>query len=308
LLSTDLERPSGDRLDPVTAMMELLLINTFFNSATRFQGSTIAQNNNRLTADLTNLAKFAKPEKKTIRWTSEVRRFIPKKKMVTQKIMKTWENREEKKKRMSHPLLKGYIRPASLERPVKSPEKSGINGSKESHEIHDSLYEINPALKDKTATKNTNAYIQTSQVNAVGTRESTTPKVNQLHLTPQKKYKREESIRNDEDHPQKFESSIMRDIDFNIPGTGESSINYKNKIPLDDMNDVFQTPHKNEIKLLDKDLEFSPIKETVDFDIEKTPNLQEDSWNAKPRPGKVKTITLNNNISSIKASDAVPTK
>jgi hypothetical protein len=187
-------------------MMELLLMNTYFNSATRFQGSTIAQNNNRLTADLTNLAKFAKPEKKTIRWTSEVRRFIPKKKMVTQKIMKTWENREEKKKRMSHPLLKGYIRPVSLERPVKSPEKSGINGSKDSHEIHDSSHEINPALKDKTATKNTNAYIQTSQVNAIGTRGSTTPKVNQLHLTPQKKYKREESIRNDEDYPQKIES------------------------------------------------------------------------------------------------------
>lgn len=308
MLSTNFETPSGDRLDPVTAMMELLMINTYFNSATRFQGSTIAQNNIRLTADLTNLAKFAKPEKKTIRWTSEVRRLIPKKKMVTQKIMKTWEKREEKKKIMSHPLLKGYVRPASPQRPAKSPEKPGINGSKDPHEIHDSLYEINPALKDKTATKNTNAYIQTSQVNADVTRGSTTPKVNQLHLTPQKKSKREDSMRKDEDHSQKFESSIMRDIDSNTPGTGEASINHKNKIPSDDMNDVFHTPQRNEIRLLDKVLDISTIKETVDFDIEKTPNLQEDSWNAGPRPGKVKTVTVKNNISPIKASDAAPMK
>jgi hypothetical protein len=100
----------------------------------------------------------------------------------------------------------------------------------------------------------------------------------------------------------------MRDIDLNTPGTGEASINHKKKIPFDDTNEVFRTPHKNEIKLLNKDLEFSPIKETIDFDIEKTPNLQEDSWNAKPSPGKVKTISVNNNISPIKASDAVPTK
>jgi hypothetical protein len=308
LLSTNFETPSGDRLDPVTAMMELLMINTYFNSATRFQGSTIAQNNNRLTADLTNLAKFAKPEKKTIRWTSEVRRFIPKKKMVTQKIMKTWEKREEKKKMMSHPLLKGYVRPASPERPAKSPEKSGIDGSIDPHEIQYSLNEINPALKDKTATKNTNAYIQTSQVNADGTRGSTTPKVNQLHLTPQKKSQRQASIRNDEDQSQKFESSIMRDIDPNTPVTGEASINHKNKIPLDDMNDVFHTPKRNEIRLLNKDLEFSTIKETLDFDIEKTPNQQEDSWSAKPRPGKVKSVNVNNNILPIKASDAQPMK
>lgn len=237
-LTTNFETPSGDRLDPATANQELLLVNTYFNSATRFQGSTIAQNNNRLTADLTNFGKFAKSDKKTIRWTQEVRRFIPKKKLVTQKIIKTWEKRDDKVRSMSKPLLKGYVRPPSPERaktqdvaPRSTAAIGGekIDGSKGGNLIQDSLCEINPNIKEKRAAINTNAYIQPSQVNAHVTERNITPKVNKLNLTPKKNSANEISMRKDDEISHKQEISIIRDVDIHTPVSGDGNINPKKK-------------------------------------------------------------------------------
>lgn len=49
------------------------------------------------------------------------------------------------------------------------------------------------------------------------------------------------------------------------------------------------------------------MNKTIDLDLEKTPNLMEDSWNNKKRDpqNKIKAVAVNNNISPIKNSDTV---
>lgn len=122
-LSNVFEVNVNKNLDQTTANMELLMINTYFNSVTKYphgmvginnntyQGLMISGNNNfvnNMNSNGGNMNNNGGKGKKGIKWTSEVRRFIPKKKQVTQKILNNLEKAEEKKRSISKGQLKGY--------------------------------------------------------------------------------------------------------------------------------------------------------------------------------------------------------
>lgn len=145
-----LDNKSG--LDHKTLQLELLLTNTYQNAATKYNAE---YSNSRLLAQNINVTgntikDSQSKSRRGVKWTQEVRRFIPKKKQITAKILSTNDKPEkEKSKSMSRGLQKGAIPIAKSEKKVKIEKvssKINIANEKEAKNLMNS----NTKFEDKT--------------------------------------------------------------------------------------------------------------------------------------------------------------
>lgn len=135
-----LDNRSG--LDAKTLQLELLLTNTYQNAATKYNAEF---SNSRLLAQNINVAgntikDSQSKSRRGVKWTQEVRRFIPKKKQTAAKILSTNDKSEkEKSKSMSRGLQKGVIPIAKSEKKIRDSSKIIIANEKEAKNIANSI-------------------------------------------------------------------------------------------------------------------------------------------------------------------------
>lgn len=295
-------------LDYKASQMELLLTNTYQNAATRYSSDF---SNSRLLAQ--NVNAMAAPVKETqhkprkgIKWTQEVRRFMPKKKQTAQKVL----GNNDKSDGRSRSKPKGIIKFCDV--PVKSETKVVISKNdkitiKNENQVQNMISKTNkPEEKTGNQTKSDSNKMD-EQLRISQTKIQTHKKEQSMNDEEIKGIgklnKRTLSNPNQNNNDDEILNSTRKPIE--ILKYDENSTKINN---IGDLSDRFTTPINTD-KATNKEVlnKVTNNRKTQDFEsslrVENISMSKDNTSIIKDNPSPISTIDQGNNIQFAKLND-----